>query len=314
MKKILLSFLLLTSMLYCKEPEKEKSEYKYEPIFAGTLLAVFPNNIPPGNVLLEPYLFAGTTNGIYNSEWEHKQLFHFFDSQLLFLVETGITSWLDISLTVNENYSVSKGRKSTHLGDTRMGLGFQITKSKPESAIPDFRILLMESFPTGKYQHLDPRKHIADVTGSGAFETWIIAIIRKIIYFTPRQVISLNFNLGYDIPSSVHVKGHNLYGGGTPKTNGSVHPGCQTLGNLGIEYSLTTNWILGLDVHYVHQNKSTSSHRDIHLPSSEEFSLAPCIEYNPSTHFGIEGGVWFSIAGRNNLIFNTGVLTLYWFF
>ncbi|HEX2580077.1 MAG TPA: hypothetical protein VHK67_06730 [Rhabdochlamydiaceae bacterium] len=313
MKKIVLGFLVLSSLLYCNEPEEEKTEYKYEPIYAGTLLAFFPDNIPPGYVLLEPYLFAGTTNGVYNAEWEHKHSFNFFDSQLLFLVETGITSWLDVSLTVNENYSVCQGRKSTHFGDTRLGLGFQVTKNKPESAVPDFRILLMESFPTGKYQHLDPRKHIADVTGSGAFETWIIAIVRKIIYFTPTQVVSLNFNLGYDIPSIVHVKGYNLYGG-APKTNGSVHPGHQTLGNIGIEYSLTMNWILGLDVHYVHQNKSTSSHRDIHLPSSEEFSLAPCIEYNPSTHFGIEAGAWFSIAGRNNLAFTSGVLTVYWYF
>jgi len=313
MKKILLSFLFLTS-IYSKEPEKEKSEYKYEPIFAGTLLAFFPDNIPPGYVLLEPYLFVGKTSGVYDSEWETKHLFHYFDSQLLFLVETGITSWLDISLIVNENYAVSQGRKSTHLGDTRLGLGFQVTKNKPESATPDFRILLLESFPTGKYQHLDLRKNLADVTGSGAFETWIIAIVRKIIYFTPRQVVSLNFNLGYNFPSSVHVKGHNFYGGGTPKTNGSVLPGRQTLGNIGIEYSMTVNWILGLDVHYVHQNKSTSRHRDIHLPSSEEFSLAPCIEYNPSTHFGIEAGAWFSIAGRNNFVFTTGVLTVYWFF
>ncbi len=313
MKKILLSFLFLTAFLYSKEPEEEKSEYKYEPIFAGTMLAFFANNIPLGDCLIEPYLFAGKVNGVYNSEWEDEHLFKYFESQLLLLVETGITSWLDIALTMNENYSLSQGRKSFHYGDTRLAFGFQITKNKFNSAVPDFRIVLMESFPTGKYQHLDPRKNIADVTGSGAFETWIIAIIRKIIYFTPRQTISLNLNLGYDIPSSVHVKGYNLYGGDA-KTNGSVIPGQQLLGNIGLEYSLTVNWILGLDVHYVHQNKSHSNHREIHLPSSEEFSLAPCIEYNPSTHFGIEAGAWFSVAGRNNLSFATGVATVYWFF
>lgn len=312
MKKILLSLLFLTA-LYSKEPEQEKSAYSYEPIFAGTLLAFFPNNIAPGNCLVEPYLFAGTVNGMYNAEWENKHQFKYFDAQLLLLVETGITSWLDISLALNEYYTVSKGRKSIHYGDTKLALGFQILTSQPGTAIPDFRILLLESFPTGKYQRLDPRKNMADMTGSGAFETWVTAIVRKIIYFTPTQVVSLNLNLGYDVPSSVHVKGFNFYGGNA-KTNESVIPGQQFVGNLGLEYSLTINWIVGLDIHYRHQNKSHSNHKNVHLPSSEEFSLAPCIEYNPSTHFSLEAGVWFSVAGRNDLDFTNGVLTVAWLF
>jgi hypothetical protein len=312
MKKILLSFLFLTS-LYSKEPEQEISEYSYEPIFAGTLLAFIPYNVPPGECLIEPYFFAGKVNGFYDPEWKNNHLFKYFESKLLIEIETGITPWLDINLSLNENYSLSNGRKSYHYGDTQLALGFQITTNTANSAVPDFRIILLENFPTGKYQHLDSRKNIADVTGSGAFETWIIAVIRKIIYFTPRQVVSLNLNLGYDFPSSVHVKGFNLYGGDA-KTNGSVLPGHQFLGNLGLEYSLTQNWILGLDFHYMHQNKSHSNHRDIHLPSSEEFTLAPCIEYNPSIHFSLEAGAWFSIAGRNNLAFTSGVLTACWIF
>jgi hypothetical protein len=312
MKKVLLSFLLLTS-LYSKEPEQELSVHRYEPIFAGTLLSFFPNNVPPGECLIEPFLFAGTVSGVYDSEWKNNHLFKYFESQLLLLVETGITPWLDIALTFNENYSLSNGRKSYHYGDTRLFLGFQITTNKPDSAIPDFRIVLFESFPTGKYQHLDPRKNIADVTGSGAFETWIVAVIRKIVYFTPRQTMSFNLNLGYDIPSKAHVKGFNLYGGDA-KTKGSVVPGHQFVGNLSLEYSLSVNWALGLDLRYTHQNTSRSNHRDIHLPSSEEFSLAPCIEYNPNTHFSVEAGAWVSVAGRNTIAFTSGVLTVSWFF
>jgi hypothetical protein len=134
-----------------------------------------------------------------------------------------------------------------------------------------------------------------------------------VIYLTPRQVVSLNLNLGYDFPSSVHVKGFSLYGGDA-HANGSVLPGQQFFANLGLEYSLTTHWILGLDVHYMHQNTSHSNHPTIHLPSSEEFSLAPCIEYNPNIHFSLEAGAWFSIAGRNSLAFTVGVLTVAWLF
>ena len=253
MKKILLSFLFLSSLLYSKEPEQEKSEDKYEPIFAGLCLhfslRIFhqeSGSLNPTSLSVRPMeyiILNGKTKPIINN----------FESQLLLLVETGITPWLDITLTVNENYTSSHGRKSYLYGDTRLALGFQITTNKVDGATPDFRIVLFESFPTGKYQHLDPKKTIADVSGSGAFETWIVAILRKIIYFTPRQVITVNLNLGYDFPSSVHVRGFNLYGGG-PNANGSIKPGQQFLGNLALEYSLTENWILGCDLHYVHQN------------------------------------------------------------
>ena len=95
---------------------------------------------------------------------------------------------------------------------------------------------------------------------------------------------------------------------------GIVHPGHQVLANIGLEYSLTVNWIFGLDLHYRHHDKSLSKYRILRTPSSEEYSLAPCIEYNPNVHFGLEAGAWFSVAGRNNLSFASGVFTVYWLF
>jgi len=50
--KILLSCFFLTS-LCAREPEREKSEYSYQPIYAGTLLAFFANNVPPGKCLFD---------------------------------------------------------------------------------------------------------------------------------------------------------------------------------------------------------------------------------------------------------------------
>jgi hypothetical protein len=310
--KILLSFFLLTS-LSSREPEREKSEYAYQPIYAGTLLAFFGNNIPPGDCLCEPYLFVGNVNGIYDHHWQNDHQFNNFESQLLLLIETGITQWLDIALTINENYASTQGGTFWGYGDTRLALGFQVTTNRPKSLQPDFRIILLQSFPSGKYDHLDPRKHFGDAVGSGAYETWAIAIVRKIIYFTPRQPIAVNFNLGGNISTNANVKGISIYGGDNT-TRGSVHPGQQVLANLGLEYSLTVNWIFGLDLHYRHHNKSRSKHCILKVPSSEEYSLAPCIEYNPNTHFGLEAGAWFSVAGRNNLSFASGVFTAYWLF
>jgi hypothetical protein len=120
----------------------------------------------------------------------------------------------------------------------------------------------------------------------------------------------------YDFPSSVHVKGENVYGGDA-ETNGKVKPGQQFVGNLGLEYSLSLHLILGLDIHYEHQNKSRakhSSHSPTGLPSSEQFSLAPCIEYNFSTHLGIQAISWFTLAGRNTSSFISTVATVVCYF
>ncbi len=252
----------------------------------------------------------------YNSEWEIQRNIKSFETQLLWLVSTGITSWLDISLSTTGIYTSSHGKRSYLYGDTRLALGFQISKHRVRSWIPDIRLLILENFPSGKYEQLDPHKHLADISGSGSYETWIIAVTREIIYLTPRQPITINFTLQYNFPSNVHVKNYNLYGGDN-QTNGWISPGNQFIGNLGIEYSLTINWILGLDIHYEHQNRSLpkrSDHSPSGLPSSEQFSLAPCIEYNPNPSFGIEVGSWFTFAGRNSSSFINGVTTIYWLF
>jgi hypothetical protein len=280
--------LLFSISLYSKEPLQEKAE-SYDPIFAGTLLAYFSENIAPGQCLFEPYIFVGTVNGTYTSSWKAKHSFNNFALQTLWLIETGITSWLDIGIITFENYTSAHGKKSYHNGDTHLSLGFQISKNEPHSWVPDFRLVLQETFPTGKYQNLNPKKNLGDVTGSGAYKTWLISVTRKIIYLTPRNPITVNLTLGCNFPTSVHAKNYNLYGG-APKTSASVKPGQQLLANLAFEYSLTLNWILGLDIHYLHQNKSRSSHPLYGLPSSEQLSLAPCIEYNPSTNIAFELG------------------------
>lgn len=46
------------------------------------------------------------------------------------------------------------------------------------------------------------------------------------------------------------------------------------------------------------------------LPSSEQFSFAPAIEYNFTENFGIITGVWLSAFGRNSPRFRTGIVNI----
>ncbi len=48
--------------------------------------------------------------------------------------------------------------------------------------------------------------------------------------------------------------------------------------------------------------------------SSEQWSLAPALEYNFSEDVGIIAGIWFSTSGRNTIDFISYVASLTWQF
>ena len=261
------------------------------PYFGGTLLSTIPENIPPGKWFLEPYLYTTHQSGTYTPHWSHSSKPQFTSFQIEWEFETGITPWLDIAFYPTFYYTHS----SFLLGDTKLALGFQLLHQK-ESYI-NLRLLLQESFPTGTYDHL---KSLSQVTGSGTYQTWVSAVLYKTLL-----PCTFNLSLDYIIPSKVSPHGLSVY---SLYSQPTFRPGQQFNLNLGIEYGITQCTTLGLDIHYQHQNSYRLT------PSLEQFSLAPCIEYNPNPNLGFEAGPWFTIAGRNSPIFTTAVLTAYWQF
>ena len=260
-----------------------------QPYFAGTLLSTIPSNIPPGTWFIEPYLYITRQKGTYTSDWGHSSQPRFTSIQNEWDFETGLTPWLDIAFIPTFFYTHS----SLLLGDTKLALGFQILRQQENFF--DLRFILQESFPSGKYDRLNS---LSQATGNGAYQTWTSIVLYKILL-----PFTLNFTFDYIFPSRVSVHGLNIYN----ISSTTFRPGQVFNGNLGIECSLTTQAILGLDIHYTHQNSSQT-------PSLEQLSLAPCIEYNPSPNLSFEAGSWFTLAGRNSPIFKSAVLAIYWQF
>lgn len=268
-----------------------------EPYFAGTLLSTNPVNVAPAHWFIEPYLFI-----------TRQTTAHLTSAQLILQLETGLNDWVDITLYPNFYCTHSNSHSFYLLGDTKLSFGFQVLYEEQGTSIPSFRLLIEESFPTGKYNHLNPHANRADATGSGAYETFFSAVLYKtLLPFT------LNLSLSYMVPTKAHVKGLNAYGG-TSHTNTHLCPGQQLTTDLGIEYSLTQCWILGLDLYYQHQNASSQPNPTTGTPSQDQFSIAPCIEYNPSPSFGCEIGSWFTLYTRNCSPFISAVGTIYWSF
>lgn len=307
MKLIVYSLLIFLPLLCFSEQEEQ-----VDLPCTGTLLSFYSKNVPPGHLLIEPLLFVTTNYGFYSPSWSLKNQKNIYDIELLFVAETGITKFMDFTLVLDGIRSYIGDKKTTSLSDTQLYAGFQILEEKKDSWQPDFRFLIGGNFPTGKHDNLDEEKLFADGVGSGAYETIFVAILLKTFHIKPKHPLFVNLNLLYFLPMKTDVKELNIYGGGLG-TKGTAYPGREFILNLGIEYTLSRHFEVSLDLRYEHQNSTKFSGNEgvdengnpnlVGLPSSEQFSMAPGLQYRHSDTCTIASGVWFSIAGRNSIAF-----------
>lgn len=294
-----------------KEKKKKKKKEDENPWFVGTLLAIFGENIPPGKFLIEPIISEARLYGVYdsNSSLIKDRNTHLYT--LMFLLETGITKKIDVSLYLTEVYTSTSFGTSTHFADILLAFGFQVATDKKGSWIPDLRVLPGMYFPTGKFDHLNPLLRQTDATGTGAYRPTISFVVEKRFYNIPKHPYNLNFNFTIIHHTKVDVKGVNFFDD-DPNSNGTFTPGERFIFNLAFEYKITKNWGWGLDIHYDYQNSSsfhnkggsTTASND---PSFYQFSMAPEIEYDLSAEIAFSFGLWYTLAGRNNFAFFTGL-------
>ncbi len=312
LKKTCLLFLILFRILEAEQTEES------DPLYAGTQLAFYAMNAYPGHLSVQPYVFCSRSSGLYNDHWHARSAKPIHSISSLLTLETGLNEWIDISFDINQAYQQYGNTHTWVFGDTALYLGFQLSRDQKNTWVPDCRLLLGEVFPTGKYDRLNSRKGGSDIFGQGAYVTNFILVLAKTFYTFPSHPFNINLNIYYLQPSSVSIHGYSLYGGAY-NTRGKVCPGSGSITNFAIEYSLNKYWALGMDIRYVHQNKSSfrgkkDNAAGVGLPSSEQVSLAPCLEYSWSENFSTALGPWFTVAGRNSRVFFSIAGNIYFYF
>jgi hypothetical protein len=294
----------------------------YTPWFTGPLLAPTPINMKPGHPAIEPTVTLFNTYGRYNSNWKLKKQDNIWAINPLVDFQFGITNNLGIETLVSFISNFKNGKSASHFQDTTVLFGYQVSNDIKGSWVPDFRLILQETFPTGKYQKLDPGKEGIDSTGFGSFQTGPVLVFRKLFYL-PHSFFSLRWSIGYLFPSTVKVKGFNTYGGGYG-TEGKVKPGQTLTAFLSGEYSINQRWVLAFDTEFLAQRKSHFTGKNgvndigemasTNLPSSVQISFAPEVEYNFSQSSGLLAGVWFTVAGKDSAAFASAFLTYLYIF
>lgn len=301
------------------EQHHEISEHPYVPWFTGSLLPPSAVNAPPNHPVVAPYLGFTTTYGSYNDQWDFKA-----DSNLY-----SITPYLELLFGINDHIGVDiyasfissfkKNQSATHLQDTIVLLGFQVARDKPKTWTPDIRFIIQETFPTGNYQKLDPKKLGVDSTGFGSYQTGFNIVAQK-LFPLENHFLVLKWTLAYLFPAPVHVKGLNTYGGGRG-TKGKVFPGQILQLFFSGEYSITQRWAFAWDTFFEYQGKSTFSgtpgttssgaSNHVGLGPMIQMSFSPQVEYNISQNSGLLFAVWSTMLGRNSPAFTSVVGTYY---
>lgn len=303
--------------------EQEFSDAKkmFNPWYTGPILAPSAHLMDPGSYNIQPYLFVTWNYGKYQQSGKMERSPTMFQVSPQIPIQIGITSWIDAVVTLQAQYNKENDRSYFDFGDLPISVGFPILKEGPY--IPAILFSVQEVFPTGNYQKLNPTKNGIDATGAGAYTTNFYLNFGKVVWWWwLAHPMAFRLSLKYGVPSDVHVKGFNNYGGGYG-TDGKVKPGQSFSADFGYEFSFTQHWAAALDIVYNYSFKTTfrgnlgrvgqdptSQAASVGGPYNDQLSLAPAIEYNWNENLGAIAGAWFTVWGRNSTAFASGVVSV----
>lgn len=296
--------------------KSSNSTSEYPQWFTGPILTPTPITMPVGHPGLEVAWLLGETYGHYNSHWNVENTPSIWSTGPYVDFQVGFNEFLGAEYIGALLTNFCDGSHCTHLIDSIFRFGFQISTDQKDSWIPDFRILLQETVPTGKYQNLSPGKHGTDLSGAGSFQTGIHFAFQKLFHPKKDHDFRLRWTFGYFFPSSVKVCGLNFMGG-DENTKGTIHPGQFFTGFICGEYALSRTWAFCVESNYQFGAKGKFSRKqgpEIEVPSFSQISIAPELQHTFSPNLGVLMGAWLTVTGKNSVAFtNYFVSVLYSF-
>lgn len=279
--------------------------------WTGPMLAPSAATLPPGHVLIEPYLFDVMTDGRFDANGTRHSTPGEHDIGSLTYMLYGLTDRVTVGMIPRFGFNEPAGApNSSHpgLGDLTLQAGFGVTRFEDGHRTPAISVVLDETLPTGRYQRL---ARGSDGFGAGAYTTGLSVYSQDYLWMPNGRILRVRLDLTYSLSSSVGLHDASVYG--TPVGfSGRAYPGNSFTADAAAEYSVTRNWVLALDVVYQHEGDTLVRGQLAPLaggPKGGSFSaasgsayalqLAPAIEYNFSSRIGVLLGVRIIAAGRN---------------
>jgi len=324
-QKASLFFSLLTLGLFSTlhadtaSAEQPKAKVRSEPWLTGPLLTPSGHVIPAGHWNIEPYEYVNTNYGVYDHRWRSHSVPHNFYNVLTQVpIQYGIGAGFDFQFVPQFSWNHIHGASHWVLNDMGYGFDYQILSDNKDKWWPAIKLALRGNFPIGKYQHLHAHGKGTDIGGTGSWAPGVGITMSHLYWWGGHIFLAARMNWQYSFPTPVHVRGFNAYGGGH-HCCGKAYPGQVLIGQIGLELSLSQRWVLAGDIQYQHINHTRFRGQkgatdgvpnSVGGPSSDQWSLAPAIEYNWNPFVGIIAGVWFTVAARNSPVFANAVVAI----
>jgi hypothetical protein len=278
----------------------------------GPLLSPSYTCVSAGGYNIEPYIYATTIYGNYDASWKTVSQTNFIQTYSYTLIQVGITNHFNVSISPQFFYQQQGNYSTANIGDLPLEAFF--CPLDETDTRPGILIGVKASVPLGKYRRLSPDGSTIEAIGAGSWRPAVSIIAGKQIHFSGVHFLTVRFYFSPQFRNKFPVQGFHSYGGGVD-TKGTIAMGTQYTFIGSFEYAFSRHGVFSFDFQYQHNNKITfkgsqgfTDHtRTIQaangVPSSEQFSIAPALEYNFNENVGFIGGLWFSIAGRNTQAF-----------
>lgn len=308
----------LLALSYATEPNIGPAPTTPQPWLTGTLLSPFGYVIEKGHINFEPYFYSNFMYGSYDKHWHRHSQPTLSSLSIQPFFWYGFANRWDIEIAPQFSWNHTSGASHWTLNDLPIELEYQLVSERSGKWQPAIKLAFLLTFPTGKYQKFNPKEKMTDRGGYGNWYPGLELVFQRLIHLSGMHFIEFHFTLGYTIPTSVHVKGFNAYGGGK-HTHGTIYPGALFQTILGLEYTFTKNWAFAFDAQYNHnahthfkghKGRTNGKLNSLSRPSSEQLSFAPAIEYNWSNNLGLIIGAWFSVTGHNSSAFANGIIAI----
>lgn len=266
--------------------------------WTGPMLAAGAGALPKGRWLVEPYLFDVRSNDGDTLGNLTYVLYGLADRTTVGVIPTFYFNRPD----------GAPNSSGVQFGDLTLQGQRQLTQFKPGGWVPTSSIIVQQVLPTGKFERLDGRA--ADGVGGGAYATSLGYNMQTYVWTPNGRIARFRLNTMGTVSRKAKVRDDSVYGTAAG-FHGHAKPGAQVVVNGAVEYSVTQNWVLALDLVYTHAEPTKVAGLDgagrpvrFDTGTHDSFAVAPAIEYNFSPLVGVLFGtrVIPAINGRKSSV------------
>jgi hypothetical protein len=304
-------------LLLCASAAAAAEQSREDAWWTGPMLAPNAASLPQGHALIEPYLFDIISDGHFDTSGNKHAGPMEHDIGSLTYMLYGLTDRVTAGLIPRFLFNEPAGAANSSgvgFGDLTLQVGYGLAHYRDGGHTPDISIVLQETLPTGRYDRLT---RASDGVGAGAYTTSVNLYFQDYFWMPNGRILRGRLDLTYGFSCSVNVHDESVYGT-VNGFSGRAYPGDSFTADAAAEYSVTSHWVLALDVVYQY-NDSTQltgtlqpAGTAIEHESGSSWSLgfAPAIEYNWNSRIGALLGVRIIEIGRSTTATVTPAIAL----